>query len=96
MAFCDFSAKKHEYPLMELVMQQVKKFGTIPMECPIQVGQYHLKQLLVPDIVMPAAVFSSGDYRFTLHLTDAGAANPMLYKIIVHLKNTNGLPNLGG
>jgi Protein of unknown function (DUF1091) len=96
MAFCDFGAKKHEYPLMELVLQQLKKYGTIPLECPIVPGKYHLKQLLVPDIAMPAAVFSSGDYRFHLDFTDAAAANPLVYKVTVDLKNSNGLPNLGG
>jgi hypothetical protein len=82
--FCDISNKKVENPLVEFVMDQVMKFGSVPRSCPVKMGKYHLKNVVLPDIAMPAAMFPSGDYRTIVKFTDDAAANPTIFTITVH------------
>jgi hypothetical protein len=92
--FCEIGTKKKEYPIVGLVMEQMDQFGRIPTECPIK-GHFHLKSLLMPDIVMPSAVFSSGKYRFVIKFTDDAASNPLVYTITTYFTLDSG-PGLAG
>jgi hypothetical protein len=88
--YCEINDKKIEYPLIDILLAQLKQYGNIPTSCPIKKGFYGLKGLLVPDIAFPAIVFSSGTYRNIIKVYDESESNPLLYQITVYLQFDSG------
>jgi Protein of unknown function (DUF1091) len=73
---CDVLAIKKDIPAIDMVIQLLSQFGTIPTDCPINKGHVGIKDFQIPDFLISPMV-TGGDYQLILKAEDHNVAPPV-------------------
>jgi hypothetical protein len=74
---CEVLAEKMDTPAIDMAVQMLSQFGSVPASCPIQKGHFSVKDFKIPDFLISPFV-TGGQYQMIYQAIDNNGNSPIV------------------